>query len=106
LKDTKWKLVGIVDVKTGAMIELESKARTHIFYFDSDSTAAEIDIEVNRAYLILSPKTYIYLYSYAYILIEDEFYDIVHAVDLHELEGDELRLFYNEKKNYLLYKLV
>ncbi|MDR1416572.1 MAG: hypothetical protein LBJ57_04025 [Prevotellaceae bacterium] len=105
LPGTSWELAGTVNAKTGKLRELNSNGRPHTFYFDSDSAASEVNINVHRAYLVLFPETYIYVYPYTYMLIADEFYDVIYEVDAHKFKGNELRLFYNGGKNYLLYKL-
>jgi hypothetical protein len=103
LTGTSWVLTGIVDVKTGKQRDLSPKGRTHRFYFTSNNTASEFHVDVNPAHLVLFPRTCIYINPSTDILLEDEFYDVIDGVGSYELKGSELRLFYNNKKNYLLY---
>jgi hypothetical protein len=110
LEGTKWKLAGIVDVKTGALKELEPKncEKCYTLEFDSDSIAHGKSI-ANRIGVILYPKTRFGLET----LIGDShngdaqlFYDSWETIDSYRTKENELRFFYNNKRNYLLYKLI
>jgi hypothetical protein len=110
LEGTKWKMAGIVDVRTGKLKELEPKDcdKCYTLVFNSDSTANGKSV-LNRIHMELSPKTFIGTATY----MDDSgignvqlFYDAIKTIDSYKFVNNELRFFYNSKQNYLLFKFV
>ncbi|MDR0581707.1 MAG: hypothetical protein LBG31_01970 [Prevotellaceae bacterium] len=107
LEGTKWKLAGIMDAETDVLKELEpkncEKCYTLVFVTDSTalgiSTANRVNVDLT-AYLMRIP-------TMAGEITDDgyEFYDTIRFVTSYTVTENELKFFYNEKKNYLLYKL-
>ncbi|MDR1809875.1 MAG: META domain-containing protein [Prevotella sp.] len=108
LTGTKWKLVGFANVETGDIIEAEPKdcEECYTITFDSDSTASGISI-VNIIMVNLSIP-YIGVTTMAY---DEEignvalFYEAIQQIEAYSHEKEELKFYYNNKKNYLIYKL-
>ncbi|MDR2653209.1 MAG: hypothetical protein LBC68_13025 [Prevotellaceae bacterium] len=116
LARTHWELEGIVNVETGELIELELEYPEYtgcsVLHFDTDSTAYGCNA-TDDIYLHLSPHQ-------VYIVIENEddfytgdmqlFYDTIKTIISYTVTKDELpvtknelKLYCNEGKNYLLY---
>jgi hypothetical protein len=116
LKGTKWKLVGIVDVETGDLKVLEPKDCTecYTFTFDTDTTFSTYSSfnELGGGYIVdyiehSFQVTYfggtkagesgdgeLYVRPFWNGTVQSFFY-----------KESELRLYYDENRNYLLYKL-
>jgi hypothetical protein len=110
LEGTKWKLAGIVDVKTGILTELEPKncERCYTLVFESDSIAWGYSV-LNRMQLCLSPKLIIGIVTYIYDNMNGDvqlLYDAMETMGSYAIKNNEMKLFYNNKRNYLLYKSV
>jgi hypothetical protein len=110
LEGTKWKLVGIVDVKTGVLTELDPKdcERCYTLVFESDSIALGYSV-ANRMYLCLSPKLIIGVATEIYDSMNGDvqlLYDAMETMGSYTIRNNEMKLFYNNKRNYLLYKSV
>jgi hypothetical protein len=109
LKDTKWKLAGMVEAKTGELKELEPKdcetCYTLEFYNDTMATGRS---SINIIGVILSRKSQIiFVMTEAYDHENGDiqlFYDLLEKVDSYSVEENELKFFYNNEQNYLLYK--
>jgi hypothetical protein len=116
LKETSWKLVGIMDTQTGSLTELEPKdcEECYTLTFDTDTTFSSY----SSANSSLSPfATYTYNYeTHGFRIIEhattllpergdgDLWLSILLTVNAFTLLENELRLYYNENKNYLFFK--
>jgi hypothetical protein len=107
LKGTHWGLRGIVDVQTGTMIELElNYTECAILFFNTDTTANGC-LGASRIYLHISPQQ-------VFVVIENEddyytgdvklFYDTIKTLISYTVTEDELKLYCNKEKNYLLYE--
>jgi hypothetical protein len=110
LKGTRWKLKGFVDVATGELTEAEPKecegCYTILFVSDSKGCASSVMNQINLDLLeenIFGART----------KIGDEhngnaklFYDAIFTAHSFQHESNELKIFYNDKKNYLLYKVI
>jgi hypothetical protein len=110
LKGTKWKLTGIVDVQTGVLKELEPKdcERCYTLEFKTDSVAYGYSV-LNETCLTLSSKPIMGCMTEigdSHIGDAQLFYDVIQILDSCTITKNELKFFYNEKKKYLLYKLV
>ena len=114
LVNTKWKIVGIVDVQTDSLAELEPRGcdECYTLTFDTENSFSSYSSSNN-----LVGEYVIDDYSFLIVSfggtkraeIEDgglyatPFWD--KSIRSFALQGDELKLFYNSKKSYLLYKL-
>jgi hypothetical protein len=115
LLEGKWKLAGIVDAETGILTELEPKdcAGCYTLTFGTDSTVF-LYATVNEGRMAISdindgniPNCL----GRTKVLepLDGELYLYVHMfITSYIREGNELKFFYqtDEKKSYLLYKLV
>jgi hypothetical protein len=129
LKGTKWKLAGIVNVETGVLTELEPKdcekcytldfdcncemCDMFDFDFDCNTTAQGYSVANKMLFCLsqtcLSKKNIILLMTEvgdSHIGDARLFYDALQTVDSYGIEENELKFFYNNKRNYLLYKLI
>ena len=116
LKNTWWKLAGIVNAETGVLTELESNEDCEWCYtlvFEQDSSAIGV---IGRELLPtvsvdLSRNPIIRISALAlpppWIIdeIDDPFYNAVKLVTSYSYERNELKFFYkeNEVEHYLLY---
>jgi hypothetical protein len=108
---THWYLEGIADVETDELRELEVYYTTcQYIYFETDTTAHGC-ITANDIYLHLSPQQVFVVIT----VNEDDdsytgdvklFYDVIKTLTSYTLTKDELKLYCNGEKNYLLYKKV
>jgi hypothetical protein len=110
LKGTKWKLAGLMDVKTGELTELEPKdcEECYTLEFDSDSRAHGISV-MNHLKLRLWPRISHATQSEAldYEIGDTPlFYDAWERVTSYKAEENELWFVYYNKQNYLLYKRI
>lgn len=124
LKDTKWKLVGIMDVQTGALKELEPKdcEECYTLTFNTENTATALSIwaiyNINLTNLDLAldictpdnmaPGPCLYEESKDGVSYEDSYMfraGIVYSSS-YEYISNEFKLFFShlEKKYYLLFK--
>ena len=111
LQETKWKLIGIVDTQTGILQELEPKDcdECYTFTFDTDSTASGWSTS-NELMVRLRPVLQVFIASKALgtdFYLEDAilFRNTIETIISYELNKDELKFYYNDHKNYLLFKL-
>ena len=117
LQGSKWKLVGIGSLDKIALQELEPKncEKCYTLTFDTDNTFQTFS-STNELQGIYNAD-----YGTQKIQITDfggtkrgevgdgNLYwnhDIWHTVQTFSLQKDELRLYYNENKNYLLFRLL
>ena len=116
LQGTKWKLTGIVDVQTGNLTELEPKDcnECYTLMFDTDSTFLTFSSvnELGGGY-IADYETYSFQIIYfggtkigengGGQLYVDPFDTM--TIQAFSLKENELKLYYDSKKKYLLFKL-
>jgi hypothetical protein len=111
LKGTKWKLAGIVNTETGVLRELDPKDCEKCFTltFDTDKNLVGTTVSNEfmgtydnaRSKIHISAKTRVLEHG------EGEFYfRTLASVQSFSYMENELRLFYNDKKNYLLFKQI
>jgi len=110
LQGTKWKLAGIVDVQTGDIKELDPKDcdECYTLTFDTDSTAVGW---ITSNDLIVRLRSVLEVFSASKALgsdfyIEDAilFRSIIGKINSYKLYTNELKFYYNDNKNYLLFK--
>jgi hypothetical protein len=112
LQDTNWKLAGIVDSETNTLKELKPDDcdRCYTLHFDTDSTLTgrssvndlfanyEIDFDLSSIQIKLA-RTKIYE------PVDGELYvERLMAIQSFSVTDKELKLYYGEQGNYLLYK--
>ena len=133
LQGTKWKLAGIVDVQTGEMKELEPKdcVKCYTLTFDTDnpfvgsatnegikswgenyfvtfSASNELggnymaDYESHSFQIIRFGGTKAGEMADGYLYVNDTFWE--RGIKSFSLQENELRLYFNENKNYLLFQ--
>jgi hypothetical protein len=108
LKGTKWQMVCFVDTQTGSTIEAEPKCdRCYYFIFDTDSTASGHTL-INDLYVSLNP---VFMKSVSEAYDSDNgtaalFYEAIETVNSYNIENNTIKFFYNNKQNYLLFKLI
>ena len=116
LVGTQWKLAGILDTQTGVLKELEPKDcdRCYTLTFDTDTSFSTYSSsnELGGGYIVDYVK---YSYQIIYFggtkvgewgdgpLYVDPFWK--RDIQSFSYKENELKLFYNENKNYLLFKL-
>jgi hypothetical protein len=112
LVGTKWQLEGFVNntIHKTAMIEAEPKCdNCYTLVFDTDSTARGHSV-MNIIGLSLKPVLSMWVATMA----DDTptggtveiFYEAIKSVKSYRIENDDLKIFYNNNNNYLLYKLI
>ena len=119
LQGTKWKLVGIVDEKTGVLKELEPKdcEECYTLIFDTDHTAIahSITIDLTLDLLNLEPDRMMTFIAVGEIYDKDsvcywETMDFLYGILLtayHTVTPEELRLYYQSLgKKYLSFKPI
>ena len=110
LKGTKWKLAGIVDAQTGELTELEPKncAECFTLTFDTNTTAHGKSIQNHVVILGLDPVSIVIATDVLDGPDGDIFCDIVQTAlfNSYTLTINELKFFYNNNNNYLLYKRI
>jgi len=122
LFNTRWKLVGFFDVEKNEFSELEVKNCVHcyILNFQQDSTVVENDkrywVSWGKLETVSFGAYYIVDYIRSTIIFEliarhasedtydgEKYYEALVDVRTFERNGDELKLYYNDGKNYLLF---
>jgi hypothetical protein len=109
--DETWQLAGYVDVKTGEFTEEETSQWSdvnNILRIKKDGSG-EIHVIMNTLQVNLINKPFFRGGSKADDSVNGHltlFYKAIQTVSSFEVVGDELKLYYNEKKNYLLYKCI
>jgi hypothetical protein len=112
LKDTKWRMVGFVDTQTGKVTEAmptESECdRCYTLTFDTDSTASGYAY-INIIGLYCKPALRMWIKTMA----DDReignlvlYYKAMESVKSYAVENDVMKIFYNDDKYYLLFKLI
>ena len=106
LQGTKWKLAGLMDVETGDLRELEPKdcEECFTFYFYTDSTA-QGKSTINWLRLSLSPVVEINILTCVLDAPDGDIYtNTLTLINAYTVNKDSLKLYYNDDKNYLLYR--
>ena len=110
VQGTKWKLAGVVDVQADTMKVLEPQdcSRCYSFTFDTDTTAAGWSTS-NILVVQLLPVLRVFLATEALgtdFYLEDAilFCNAIGTIISYDLNENELKFYYNENKNYLLFK--
>jgi hypothetical protein len=110
LTGTSWKLAGIVNVETGELRELASKdcAECYMLTFHTAHEAsggiANIDLSDLRKYMGTDD-----LWEFpdrATTLDVNHYRSLMISIESFTVTSDELKLFYNNKTEYLLFKLL
>jgi len=110
-----WKLTGIVDVETNELRVLEPKDcdKCYTLKFNTDSTFSTLSsINVlGGAYKADYITNSIHIFNFGGTKIGETgdgylWWDIFPTIQLFSMKENELRLYYNNKKNYLLFKLL
>ena len=122
LQGTKWKLVGIVDAKTSNLKILEPREYEKCYTLAFDNSIPycnEDDInsfstrsstnELGGCYVIDYEKQHIQVLSFGGTKINEIgdgklFCDALRTIQSFSLQKNELRMYYNNKQNYLLFK--
>ena len=114
LANTQWKLAGIVDIQTDILTELEPKdcASCYMLVFETDNivtTYTTVNL-LSSPYVVDYDISNIYFDRFAGTKVGEKgdgglYTDILNALQYtsFSLQENELRLYYNDKKNYLLY---
>lgn len=109
LANTTWYFLGIMNTETGEL-ELEPQSGCHHCYtlvFHTDVTALGYSRWGNIILLQLEPKlvmTSATMVDYDGIDDAQLFYNGMEILTSYTVIEDELKLYYNGKKNYLLFK--
>jgi hypothetical protein len=118
LKGTKWKLAGAVNVETGELDEFEPTACAECFTltFDTEYEASGHSISSNIRINLLDLRKYNYIHYIhtSETWIEDpslpvdgeRFMVTMAFIESSAVASEELKLFYNNKTEYLLFKRV
>ena len=120
LTGAKWKLSGIVDVKTGELNAFESytidgkyceKCYTITFKENGTFTGFSTTNEMHGNYLIDYPTHDFKISGLGGTKVGEVgngylYWDILRTVQSFDLLESELKLYYNDKDNYLSYKLI
>jgi hypothetical protein len=109
LTGTKWKLAAFVDAQTNESIEPEPKEynKCYTLEFDSDATAIGQSV-LNTVNFIVTPSS-IKVLGITKIWDGENnnvnlFYEALQTIDLYVYNKDELKIYYDGKNKYLLYK--
>ena len=114
LKNTKWKLVGFVDVVADTMKIAEPESeKCYILSFDNERTLSgvgcantlsgnyDINYNTNNINILIWNTTEI-----NHLFDEKLYLETLNIIQSFYVQGKELKLYYNDNKNYLLYKLI
>ena len=113
LVNTKWKLIGIVDVETGVLTELEPKkcqeCYTLVFMTNDVLRTFSCSNRYSGQYLVdyktNSLKIGSFIGTRANELFDGKLYiRLLESIQPFSMKKNELYLYYNDKKNYLLFK--
>jgi hypothetical protein len=117
LQGTAWQLVGFVDVETGEIKEIDPKEEDRCLYctleFNTDNTFLafstaneiwgnyEVDYTTNNFRFVRVWSTLIYEPGDG-----DRYCEALRIIRSFSTQKNELRLYYNDKKNYLLFRSI
>ncbi|MDR1161433.1 MAG: hypothetical protein LBK45_03745 [Tannerellaceae bacterium] len=115
LNGTQWKLAGSVNVETGELEEFEPKACAECFTltFNSDHEASgrsissmiKIDLLDLRKY-IMTKESETWIENQSLPVDGDHYRRIMTSIDSFTVTSEELKLYYNNKTEYLLFKPI
>jgi heat shock protein HslJ len=111
LQGTKWKLTGFVDTQTGTVKEPEpNSANCYWLYFNIDKTlnGTSSTNEIMGNYEIANSTIQIINLGGTEIneLFDGKlFMESLRSIESFSISGKELKLYHNNKKNYLQFKL-
>jgi len=116
LKGTQWKLAGIVDSQTDKLTVLEPAdcEECYTLTFDTDSTLStrSTSNDLTGKYISNNSKYSFHIITFGGTKVgeigDGNLYVIPFwnkSIESFSLQKDELLLYYNDKKNYLLFKL-
>jgi hypothetical protein len=113
LNGTKWKLAGVVNAKTYILKEFEPRACTECFtlMFDTDHEASgrsisskiKIDLLDLRKYM-LTEESETWIEHPSLPVDGDRFRGIMASIESFTVTPEELKLYFNNKTEYLLFK--
>jgi hypothetical protein len=108
LNGTKWKLAGSVNAGTGELKEFEPKdcAECFTLTFNSDHTASGRSVSSKIAIDLLDLRKYIMTKESEGNTDGDHFRKIMTSIDSFTVTPEELKLYYNNKTEYLLFKRI
>ena len=118
LRGTTWVLVGFVDVETGEMKEVEPKDfkglySCYTFEFDTDTTFLSISTtnDINGSYEVDYTTNNIRFFDVRSTAVGelgngDLYYYVWRKIQSFSLKKNELWLYYNDNKNYLLFRSI
>jgi len=109
----KWKLVGFVEVETDEIKEIEPKdERCFLLTFNENKTLSGVSssnpLQGNYDISYTTGSIYITIGQCTYIneTLDGRLYvNSLNEVDFFSLQENELRLYYNNKRNFLFFKL-
>jgi hypothetical protein len=116
LKGTQWKLTGSVNVATGELEEFEPKACAECFTltFSSDHEASGLSVLVKTAIDLLDLRRYAtedisegsWSGDPSLRIDGDRFRRIMASIESFTVTPEELKLYYDNKTEYLLFKRI
>jgi hypothetical protein len=108
LEGTRWKLSGVVDVETGILRELEPKdcAECYTLEFDTDHTAVGRGVDLPTGIDLFDLRKYMNVDLPEANQDANYFRGKMISIESFTMTSEEMKLFYNDKKNYLLFKLI
>ncbi len=113
LQGTKWRLEGLVDAKTGALkvFEPEDCDKCYRLTFDTDTTFATYSSAnvLSGIYIVDYTENFIRFSDLIGTELAERGDGILYVNALHDIylfscKENELKLYYSENKNYLLFK--
>jgi hypothetical protein len=114
LNGTKWKLAGVVNVKTDILTEFEPRACTECFTltFNSDHEASGLSVSSKIMIDLLDLRKYMNTGEsegswggYPSLPIDgDLFRKIMTSIESFTVTSEEIKLYFNKKTEYLLFK--
>jgi hypothetical protein len=106
LAGTKWKLVGYVSLQDQKLIEAEPKdcEECYTLTFETDTTGKAISVSNLLSFNLLSNSWRGTLIGDQHIGNAKLFYNAIEIINLYSVENDTLKLYYNNRCNYLLFK--
>ncbi len=106
LKGSTWQLTGYVNAFTGETVKATPEGDGYYtFTFDTDNTAIggtiinSIAISLSRPYIHVLTKIDDSINGNAHL-----FYEAIESIEFYDLDGDQLKFFYDNKKQYLLFE--
>jgi hypothetical protein len=109
LTGTEWKLAALVDIQTGESIEPEPKECNQCYTLEFDSETTAIGKSIGNILHFIVTGSNIDMFLMTELGDSDQgnvtlFYEALLTLDTYEYSKDELKIYYDEKNRYLLYK--